>query len=97
MFIFGVMRRRFVLPFEINCLVVVWNGRSYLSLWKIGDRYSVGRGKKRDADGLQKAIVKTFELTDVPVRAGRFVARKNWIVCGSDGIKCPIGFEIEGC
>ncbi|KAF2864518.1 Coatomer, beta' subunit [Piedraia hortae CBS 480.64] len=31
-----------------------------------------------------QAIVKTFELTDVPVRAGRFVARKNWIVCGSD-------------
>ncbi|KAG5926850.1 hypothetical protein E4U42_002901 [Claviceps africana] len=28
--------------------------------------------------------VKTFELTEVPVRAGRFVARKNWIVCGSD-------------
>lgn len=31
-----------------------------------------------------QAIIKTFELTDVPVRAGRFVARKNWIVCGSD-------------
>lgn len=29
-------------------------------------------------------IVKSFELTDVPVRAGRFIARKNWIVCGSD-------------
>lgn len=28
--------------------------------------------------------MKTFELTDVPVRAGRFIARKNWIVCGSD-------------
>ena len=36
-----------------------------------------------EADELQ-AIVKTFELTDVPVRAGRFIARKNWIVCGSD-------------
>jgi hypothetical protein len=31
-------------------------------------------------------IVKTFELTEVPVRAGRFVARKNWIVCGSDDL-----------
>ena len=31
-------------------------------------------------------IVKTFELTDVPVRAGRFIARKNWIVCGSDDL-----------
>ncbi|KAF1819030.1 Coatomer, beta' subunit [Dissoconium aciculare CBS 342.82] len=31
-----------------------------------------------------QSIIKTFELTDVPVRAGRFIARKNWIVCGSD-------------
>jgi WD40 repeat protein len=29
-------------------------------------------------------IIKTFELCDVPVRAGRFIARKSWIVCGSD-------------
>jgi hypothetical protein len=29
-----------------------------------------------------QSIVKTFELTDVPVRAGRFIARKNWIVAG---------------
>jgi hypothetical protein len=31
---------------------------------------------------ITQSIVKTFELTDVPVRAGRFVARKNWIVAG---------------
>ncbi|KAI0478425.1 coatomer WD associated region-domain-containing protein [Xylariaceae sp. FL0804] len=35
-------------------------------------------------------IVKTFELTDVPVRAGRFVARKNWIVCGSDDFQLRV-------
>ncbi|KAK0722654.1 coatomer WD associated region-domain-containing protein [Lasiosphaeria miniovina] len=35
-------------------------------------------------------IVKTFELTDVPVRAGRFVARKNWIVCGSDDFQIRV-------
>jgi hypothetical protein len=33
---------------------------------------------------ITQSIVKTFELTDVPVRAGRFVARKNWIVAGGD-------------
>ncbi|RMZ73413.1 coatomer subunit beta [Pyrenophora seminiperda CCB06] len=33
---------------------------------------------------ITQSIVKTFELTDVPVRAGRFIARKNWIVAGSD-------------
>ncbi|PWW79883.1 Coatomer, beta' subunit [Tuber magnatum] len=31
-----------------------------------------------------QTLVKTFEVTDVPVRAGRFVARKNWFVVGSD-------------
>ncbi|KAI1148048.1 coatomer WD associated region-domain-containing protein [Nemania diffusa] len=35
-------------------------------------------------------VVKTFELTDVPVRAGRFVARKNWIVCGSDDFQLRV-------
>ncbi|TGJ80874.1 hypothetical protein E0Z10_g7891 [Xylaria hypoxylon] len=35
-------------------------------------------------------VVKTFELTDVPVRAGRFVARKNWIVCGSDDFQVRV-------
>ncbi|XP_022653578.1 coatomer subunit beta'-like [Varroa jacobsoni] len=29
-------------------------------------------------------MVKTFEVCDVPVRAARFVPRKNWIVSGSD-------------
>jgi coatomer subunit beta' len=33
---------------------------------------------------ISQSIVKTFELTDVPVRAGRFVARKNWIVAGAN-------------
>ncbi|KAF2763007.1 Coatomer, beta' subunit [Pseudovirgaria hyperparasitica] len=37
-----------------------------------------------------QAIVKTFELTDVPVRAGRFIARKNWIVCGSDDFQLRV-------
>ena len=37
-----------------------------------------------------QAIVKTFELTDGPVRAGRFVARKNWIVCGSDDFQLRV-------
>lgn len=29
-------------------------------------------------------MVKTIEVSDLPVRAGKFVARKNWIVVGSD-------------
>ncbi|GAA5944224.1 coatomer subunit beta' [Sporobolomyces koalae] len=30
------------------------------------------------------AVIKTFEVTEVPVRCVRFIARKNWFVCGSD-------------
>jgi len=31
-----------------------------------------------------QSIVKSFEVTDQPIRAGRFIARKQWIVIGSD-------------
>eukprot|EP00123_Amoebidium_parasiticum_P009176 comp19305_c0_seq1/m.22166 comp19305_c0_seq1/g.22166 ORF comp19305_c0_seq1/g.22166 comp19305_c0_seq1/m.22166 type:complete len:898 (-) comp19305_c0_seq1:632-3325(-) len=31
-----------------------------------------------------ETLIKTFEVADLPVRACRFVARKNWIVTGSD-------------
>jgi coatomer subunit beta' len=41
-------------------------------------------------------IVKTFELTDVPVRAGRFIARKNWIICGSDDLYVGHGAWVAG-
>ncbi|KAF3921699.1 Xenin [Orbilia brochopaga] len=37
-----------------------------------------------------QAVVKTFEATDVPVRAGRFIARKNWIVAGSDDFQLRV-------
>lgn len=29
-------------------------------------------------------LVKSIQVTDLPVRAGKFIARKNWIVVGSD-------------
>lgn len=35
-------------------------------------------------------IVKSIQVTDLPVRAGRFVARKNWIVVGSDDFKLRV-------
>ncbi|KAF8244284.1 Coatomer, beta' subunit [Wilcoxina mikolae CBS 423.85] len=37
-----------------------------------------------------QTIVKTFEVTDVPVRAGRFIARKNWFVVGSDDFQLRV-------
>lgn len=35
-------------------------------------------------------VVKSFELCDVPVRAGRFIARKNWFVAGSDDFQLRV-------
>ncbi|KAG9509591.1 Coatomer subunit beta', partial [Fragariocoptes setiger] len=32
-------------------------------------------------------LIKTFEVSDLPVRASKFVAKKNWIVCGSDDMQ----------
>ncbi|XP_071840387.1 coatomer subunit beta'-like [Apostichopus japonicus] len=31
-----------------------------------------------------QTLVKSFEVCDLPVRAARFVARKNWVISGSD-------------
>ena len=31
-----------------------------------------------------ETIVRTFEVSEVPVRTARFVVRKNWLVCGTD-------------
>lgn len=35
-------------------------------------------------------LVKTFEVCDLPVRAAKFVPRKNWIVSGSDDMQIRI-------
>lgn len=34
--------------------------------------------------------VKTFEVTDVPVRCVRYIARKNWFVSGSDDFQLRV-------
>ena len=33
---------------------------------------------------LDQSLVKSFEVTDLPVRTSKFVARKQWVVTGSD-------------
>ncbi|EDQ84291.1 uncharacterized protein MONBRDRAFT_39343 [Monosiga brevicollis MX1] len=34
--------------------------------------------------------IKTFEVTELPVRAARFIDRKNWIVTGSDDMRISV-------
>ncbi|EIM88049.1 coatomer protein [Stereum hirsutum FP-91666 SS1] len=36
------------------------------------------------------ALVKTFEVAEVPVRCCRFIARKNWFVAGSDDFQLRV-------
>lgn len=35
-------------------------------------------------------LVKSFEVCELPVRAARFVARKNWIITGSDDMQVRV-------
>lgn len=36
------------------------------------------------------ALVKTFEVANVPVRCVKFIARKNWFVAGSDDFQLRV-------
>ena len=37
-----------------------------------------------------QSLVKSFEVSDQPVRAGKFVARKQWIIVGSDDMQIRV-------
>lgn len=37
-----------------------------------------------------QTLIKTFEVTDLPVRVAKFVTRKNWIITGSDDMHLRI-------
>ncbi|KAJ3035062.1 Coatomer subunit beta' [Rhizophlyctis rosea] len=37
-----------------------------------------------------QSLVKTFETTDLPVRAAKFIARKSWLVAGSDDMQVRV-------
>lgn len=37
-----------------------------------------------------QTLAKTFEVCDLPVRAAKFVPRKNWVVTGSDDMQVRV-------
>lgn len=37
-----------------------------------------------------QTVVKTFEITELPVRAAKFIARKSWLVTGSDDMQVKV-------
>jgi len=37
-----------------------------------------------------QALVKTFEVSDLPVRTAKFIARKSWLITGSDDFQIKV-------
>lgn len=37
-----------------------------------------------------QTLVKSFEVCDLPVRAAKFIPRKNWVVTGSDDMQVRV-------
>ena len=40
-----------------------------------------------------QTLVKSFEVCDLPVRASKFVPRKNWVITGSDDMQVNLSFS----
>eukprot|EP00061_Rhincodon_typus_P018347 g47487.t1 len=43
-----------------------------------------------DISEVKITLVKTFEVCDLPVRASKFVARKNWVITGADDMQIRV-------
>lgn len=43
-----------------------------------------------DRHHLNQTLVKTFDLCEVPVRCAKFIARKQWIVAGTDDMQLRV-------
>ena len=39
---------------------------------------------------LDQSLIKSFEVTDLPVRAAKFIARKQWVVVGADDMQMRV-------
>ncbi|ODQ67226.1 Coatomer, beta' subunit [Nadsonia fulvescens var. elongata DSM 6958] len=55
--------------------------------WVLTTLYS---GKAQIWSFETNSLIKTIDISDVPARAGRFIARKNWIVIGSDDFQIRV-------
>lgn len=48
-------------------------------------------------DTVFQTLVKTFEVCDLPVRASKFVARKNWVITGAVSFFFPCCYVVHKC
>lgn len=55
--------------------------------WVLSSLYS---GKLVITNHETNSVVKTFDVSDLPVRCACFVVRKQWIMCGSDDMKITV-------
>ncbi|KAK2704617.1 hypothetical protein QYM36_016869 [Artemia franciscana] len=51
---------------------------------------SLYNGKIHVWNHQNQQLIKTFEVCSSPVRAGKFIARKNWIITGSDDYRITV-------
>jgi coatomer subunit beta' len=54
---------------------------------------SLYNGKIHVWNHQNQQLIKTFEVCSSPVRAGKFIARKNWIITGSDDYRVSYFFH----
>ncbi|GAB6019298.1 Coatomer subunit beta' [Chamberlinius hualienensis] len=55
--------------------------------WMLASLYS---GNVHIWNHESQQLIKVFEVCDVPVRAAKFVARKNWVISGSDDMQIRV-------
>lgn len=81
-------------PTEPWVLASLFNG--HVCLWNYTTQVCVlcvvwerrGRGKWKGIHTFSsiplQALIKNIEISELPVRVAKFIARKQWIICGSD-------------
>ncbi|KAJ1840989.1 Coatomer subunit beta', partial [Coemansia sp. RSA 486] len=55
--------------------------------WVLASLYS---GKVHIWNHETRTQVKSFEVSSLPVRTAKFIARKNWIIAGSDDMQLSV-------
>ncbi|KAG5461322.1 MAG: WD40-repeat-containing domain protein, partial [Olpidium bornovanus] len=79
-------------PTEPWVLASLYNGNVYVWNYETqnGEAWRRAASARAFRGLAPRALVKTFEVTDLPVRTAKFVARKSWVVTGSDDLQIRV-------
>ena len=77
-------------PKILKPVILIYHGKSFPAYIQFRINFHAFYSKKQSlfiswvcSCYIFKTLVKTFEVCDLPVRAAKFVARKNWVVTGA--------------